>query len=187
MISGMAVSAVGFDSVTDPSRRTVIVSQTGQHLLEVVRDVDDRDARGARGWPGPPKRTSISAWDSEAVGSSRMRMRRRLGDRLGDLDELLRPDREAGHRGPGSISTPSRARTARASPPRARASSMNGAVPGAARGRGGCSGPRVSVGMRLNSWKTMAMPARRASDGVASASSAGGQLEGSLRPAGARR
>ena len=66
----------------------------GKDFLEFVRDVDagrPRERRSRR----MASRTCTSCSASAAVGSSRMRMRESLAQRLDDFHELLLPDAEA--------------------------------------------------------------------------------------------
>ena len=69
-----------------------------EDLLQPMRDVEDGRARRGEA-PAPWRRAApVSEADSTAVGSSRIRMRGSVDQRLGDLDDLLPGDAEAAQR-----------------------------------------------------------------------------------------
>ena len=110
--SARSTSAIG----RVPTQRAVAqhrhaVGDCGE-LLEPVRDVDHADALGRRSRM-TRKRFSTSRSESEAVGSSMMRILASRAERAGDLDELLLGHREVADDGVGVDRRRRRGRAAR--------------------------------------------------------------------------
>ena len=97
--------------VADDRRR---VGDLGD-LVELVGDHDAGDAPASLSWRSRPSRCSESSSLSAAVGSSRISRLHLLGQRLGDLDELLLADAELDDRGDRVSCRPTRASSSAAS------------------------------------------------------------------------
>ena len=136
-------------------------SPIAEELVELVRDVDDRDAARLEVADDAEEALDLR-WLSAEVGSSMMSTRTSLGERLGDLHDLLLAEAQVADELVGvDVLLESRQQLDRLALPLRPAVDGHGLAPPPAPGRG-CRAT-VRLGQRLSSWKMIPMPWRVAS------------------------